>query len=43
MVFGAIDAALYNTGTTRTDLDQKRALLAAYAGLSVYDLSLIHI
>jgi hypothetical protein len=40
MVFGAIDAALYNTGTTRTDLDQKRALLAAYAGLSVYDQAL---
>jgi len=35
-VFGAIDAVFYNVTTTRTDLDQKRALLAADAGLSVY-------
>ena len=37
LVFGAIDAVLQNVGTTRADLDQKRALLAADAGLSVYE------
>jgi Tfp pilus assembly protein PilX len=37
LLFGAIDAALDNVQTTRTDLDQKRALLAADAGLSAYE------
>jgi Tfp pilus assembly protein PilX len=37
LLFGAIDAVLQNAGTTRTDLDQKRALLAAQAGLSSYE------
>jgi Tfp pilus assembly protein PilX len=40
LLFGAVDAVFYNTGPTRADLDQKRALLAADAGLSVYDSAL---
>jgi Tfp pilus assembly protein PilX len=40
LLVGAIDAVLFNTQSTRTDLDQKRALLAADAGLSVYEQSL---
>jgi Tfp pilus assembly protein PilX len=36
MVFASIDAVTGSVGTTRSDLDQKRALLAAYAGLSAY-------
>jgi Tfp pilus assembly protein PilX len=36
MVFGAFDAVIGGAGTTRENLDQKRALLAAYAGLSAY-------
>jgi hypothetical protein len=37
LLFGAIDAVLSNSGTARADLDQKRALLAADAGLSAYE------
>jgi Tfp pilus assembly protein PilX len=36
MVFASIDAVTGGAGTTRSDLDQKRALLGAYAGLSAY-------
>jgi Tfp pilus assembly protein PilX len=36
-LFAAIDAVIANVGTTRTDLDQNRALLAAEAGLSAYE------
>jgi Tfp pilus assembly protein PilX len=36
LLFGAIDAVFQNAGPTRDDLDQKRALLAADAGLSTY-------
>jgi hypothetical protein len=34
---GAFDAVFFNSRATRNDLDQKRALLAADAGLSIYD------
>ncbi|HEX2703700.1 MAG TPA: hypothetical protein VHM72_09740 [Solirubrobacteraceae bacterium] len=37
MLFAAIDAVLGNVQTTRTNLDQQRALLAAQAGLSAYE------
>jgi Tfp pilus assembly protein PilX len=40
LLFGAVDAVFFNVGPTRADLDQKRALLAADAGLSVYDSAL---
>ena len=36
LAFTALDAVSGGVGTTRSDLDQKRALLAAYAGLSAY-------
>jgi Tfp pilus assembly protein PilX len=36
LLFSAIDAVLNGGQTTRNDLDQKRALLAADAGLSAY-------
>jgi type II secretory pathway pseudopilin PulG len=36
MLAGAFDAVFYNVQATRNDLDQKRALLAAQAGLSAY-------
>jgi Tfp pilus assembly protein PilX len=37
LLFAAIDAVTNNVQTTRTDLDQKRALLAADSGLSAYE------
>ena len=37
MLFAAIDAVVNNVQTTRTSLDQQRALLAAQAGLSAYE------
>ncbi|MGD0197329.1 MAG: hypothetical protein ABSC56_05410 [Solirubrobacteraceae bacterium] len=40
LLFAAIDAITYGSGTTRSDLDQKRALLAAEAGLSAYEQAL---
>jgi Tfp pilus assembly protein PilX len=40
LLAGAVDAVLDNAQPTRTGLDQKRALLAADAGLSVYDQAL---
>jgi Tfp pilus assembly protein PilX len=36
-LFAAIDAVFNNVQTTRTSLDQQRALLAAQAGLSAYE------
>jgi type II secretory pathway pseudopilin PulG len=36
LLAGAFDAVFFNTQATRNDLDQKRALLAAEAGLSIY-------
>jgi Tfp pilus assembly protein PilX len=40
LLFAAIDSVLDNVQTTRADLDQKRALLAADAGLAVYQQAL---
>jgi Tfp pilus assembly protein PilX len=37
LLFGAIDAVLFNVQPTRNNLDQKRALLAAEGGLSAYE------
>jgi Tfp pilus assembly protein PilX len=37
LMFAGIDAVLGNVQTTRTNLDQKRALLAAQAGVSAYE------
>jgi Tfp pilus assembly protein PilX len=37
LLFGAIDAVIANVSPTRADLDQKRALLAADAGLAAYE------
>jgi Tfp pilus assembly protein PilX len=37
LLFAAIDAVIANVNPTRTDLDQKRALLAADAGLAAYE------
>jgi hypothetical protein len=36
LLAGAFDAVFFNTQATRNDLDQKRALLAAEAGMSIY-------
>jgi Tfp pilus assembly protein PilX len=36
MTMAAVNGVIGGVGTTRSDLDQKRALLAAYAGLSAY-------
>jgi hypothetical protein len=36
LLAGAFDAVFFNTNATRNDLDQKRALLAAEAGMSIY-------
>jgi Tfp pilus assembly protein PilX len=40
LMYGAFSAIDGSAGTTRLDLDQKRALAAAYAGLSAYTESL---
>jgi Tfp pilus assembly protein PilX len=37
LLFGAIDAVLFNVQATRNNLDQKRALLAAEGGLAAYE------